>query len=168
MRARVRVRDRNRLPEAIRTVDGLNRRKIRVGVLGGGQAAMIAAVHEFGANIPVTPKMRGYLASQGLYLKKTTTHIRIPERSFIRAGWDQNERRIVTKYKELIGQAIESGIPAEALLNALGLEAKGKMQEFARDLKDPANSPFTVEQKGSSNPLVDSGNLIGSIEYEIE
>lgn len=168
MRARVKVRDKNRLPEAIRTVDGLNKRKIRVGVLGGGQTAMIAAVHEFGANIPVSARMRGYLASQGLYLKKSTTHIRIPERSFIRAGWDQNERKIITKYKELIGKAIENGVPADALLDALGLEAKGKMQEFARDLSSPPNSPFTVEQKGSSNPLVDSGNLIGSIDYEVE
>lgn len=59
-------------------------------------------------------------------------------------------------------------MPADALLDALGLEAKGKMQEFARDLSSPPNSPFTVEQKGSSNPLVDSGNLIGSIDYEVE
>lgn len=83
----MKVRDRNRLPEAIRTVDGLNKRKIRVGVLGGGQTAMIAAVHEFGANIPVTPRMRGYLASQGLYLKSRPHISASPNvRSFGRDG----------------------------------------------------------------------------------
>lgn len=40
----------------------------------------IAAVHEFGAEINVTDKMRGYLHSIGLHLKPTTTVIKIPAR----------------------------------------------------------------------------------------
>ena len=50
----------------------------------------------------------------------------------------------------------------------MGLELKGKIQEFAIDLNNPVNHPFTVEMKGSSNPLVDSGGLIGSMEVEVE
>lgn len=46
--------------------------------------ADIAAVHEFGTVIPVTPKMRAYLAAQGLYLRRSTTHIVIPPRSYLR------------------------------------------------------------------------------------
>lgn len=47
--------------------------------------AQLGAVHEFGAVIPVTDKMRAFFRSQGVYLKKTTTHISIPARSFLRA-----------------------------------------------------------------------------------
>lgn len=167
MRPRVRIRDKNQIPRAIRASEELDGKRIKVGVLQDGQIGMIAAVQEFGANVPVTPKMRGYLASQGLFLKATTTQIRIPERSYIRAGWDQNEPDIVQKYADLLGKAVANGVSPDALLDALGLESQGALQRFARDLSSPANHPFTVEQKGSSNPLVDTGNLIASIEYDI-
>jgi len=167
MKSRVRIRDKNNFPKAIRASEELDGKIIDVGVLQDGQIGMIAAVQEFGANVPVTPKMRGYLASQGLYLKATTTQIRIPERSFIRAGWDQNEPDIVQKYADLLGVAVARGVSPDALLDALGLESQGALQQFARDLRSPANHPFTVKQKGSSNPLVDTGNLIANIEYEV-
>lgn len=167
MKSRIRIRDKNNIPKAIRASEELDGTIIRVGVLQDGKTGMIAAVQEFGANVPVTQKMRGYLASQGLFLKATTTHIRIPERSYIRAGWDQNEPTIVKKYTDLLGKAIANGVSPDALLDALGLESQGALQQFARDLSSPSNHPFTVEQKGSSNPLVDTGNLIASIEYDI-
>lgn len=167
MKSRIKIRDKNNIPKAIRSSEELDGTVIQVGVLQDGQIGMIAAVQEFGANVPVTPKMRGYLASQGLYLKATTTQIRIPERSYIRAGWDQNEPNIVQKYADLLGKAVANGVAPEALLDALGLESQGALQKFARDLRNPANHPFTVEQKGSSNPLVDTGNLIANIEYNI-
>lgn len=31
----------------------------------------------------------------------------------------------------------------------------------------PPNAPYTIEKKGSSTPLVDSGRLINAITYEI-
>lgn len=167
MRTRIRITDRNRIPAAVRASEELNGKKIRVGVLQEGKIQMIAVVQEFGANVPVTPKMRAYLASQGLFLKATTTQIRIPERSFIRAGWDQNEPDITQKYADLLAQAISNGVSPDALLDALGLESQGALQRFARDLSSPANHPFTVDQKNSSNPLVNTGNLIANIEYDI-
>jgi len=51
-----------------------------------GDMVDIAWVHEFGYTIAVTPKMRAYLHHKGLHLKTTTTHIHIPERSFLRAA----------------------------------------------------------------------------------
>ena len=50
----------------------------------GKDAVQIAAVHEFGCTIEVTPKMRAYLHYQGIHLKKETTHIYIPARPFLR------------------------------------------------------------------------------------
>lgn len=57
-----------------------------VGVLrsarsGDGESlANIAAIHEGGKIISVTPKMRGWYRGQGASLKRSTTHIRIPAR----------------------------------------------------------------------------------------
>ena len=36
------------------------------------------------------------------------------------------------------------------------------------DLKNPETHPFTIARKGSTNPLVDSGNLVDSIKHSIE
>ena len=48
------------------------------------EVVQIAAVHEFGCTIEVTPKMRAYLHYQGIHLKPDTTHIHIPARPFLR------------------------------------------------------------------------------------
>lgn len=46
----------------------------------GTSMANIAAVHEFGCLIAVTPKMRGWFRYRGHPLKRSTTYIRIPMR----------------------------------------------------------------------------------------
>lgn len=67
---------------------------IRVGIIGE-QAyekhphtdltnAHLGAIHEFGATINVTPKMRAWLHYQGIHLKPETNTITIPARSFLR------------------------------------------------------------------------------------
>lgn len=67
---------------------------IRVGIIGS-QAyethphtdltmAHLGAIHEFGATIQVTEKMRAYLHHIGIHLKEDTTTIEIPARSFLR------------------------------------------------------------------------------------
>ena len=45
------------------------------------------------------------------------------------------------------------------------MDLASKIKDYARDLDSPPNHPFTVEQKGSSNPLVDTGDMIGGISW---
>jgi len=163
----IRIRDRNQIPEVVAKLDEINGARITVGVLGDGENHKLAAIHEFGVTIIVTPKMRKFLAAKGLYLKKSTTVIKIPERSFIRAGWDLHEADVRRKAAELAQDIVDNGISADDFLEALGTEGKGYIQEYAIDLRDPANHPFTIDQKGSSNPLIDSGGMVGAIDFEI-
>lgn len=165
---RIRIKDKNRIPVVIKKVEEFNGQKIHIGVMEDGEMGMIASVQEYGVKIQVTPKMRGFLASRGLHLKKTTTHITIPERSYIRAGWDENEKDMMDRAEEFIKQAITGGVSVDAVMDALGQEGRDRIRDFAVDLKDPANHPFTIEQKnGKSNPLVDSGGLIEAITYKV-
>jgi phage gpG-like protein len=46
--------------------------------------AELGAVHEFGCTINVTEKMRAYLHHIGIHLRKDTTSVVIPTRSFLR------------------------------------------------------------------------------------
>jgi phage gpG-like protein len=68
----------------------------------------IAAVHEFGCTIAVTAKMRAYLHYQGIHLEPDTTHIVIPERSFLRATLESDEfqKDAVEKTKDELKKAL--------------------------------------------------------------
>lgn len=112
--------------------------------------------------------MRKFLASQGLHLKKTTTHITIPERAFLRNGYDENKDEVIRKAEALIGDVVGGTMTAEQLFEVVGLLLSGKIKDYATALDSPPNHPFTVKRKGSSNPLVSTGDMIGSITYKVE
>ncbi len=156
----------NKFPDMIKSLEVLNGRKINVGCIKG-DSQWLAAIHEYGCNITVTPKMRAYLHHKGIHLKPTTKVIRIPERSFLRAGHDAHIDDVMNKASKLLGQVLSGKMSEDQLLKFVGLALSSKIKTYARELSSPPNSSFTVEQKGSSNPLVDTGNMIGGISFEV-
>lgn len=126
----------------------------------------MAGIHEYGCNIPVTPKMRAFLHSQGLHLKDSTTHIKIPERSFIRNGHDQNVDRVLTQTGRAIGQVLAGKMDVDTLLDLYGEQMATAIKTYMRDLDAPPLHPYTIEQKGSSSPLISTGALLESIVWE--
>lgn len=158
----------NNFPKMETSIKQLDGKKVSVGVLGGGEQAWLASIHEYGCKIKVTDKMRAYLAATGLHLKKTTTHIVIPERAFLRNGFDESKDEVISKAEQTLGDVIGGTMSADTFCEIVGLLLKGKIQDYARDLNSPPNHPYTVEHKGSSNPLVDTGDMIGAIDYKVE
>lgn len=73
--------------------------------------AQIAQIHEFGAIINITPRMRRFLHAAGLHVKATTTQIVIPERSFLRKGWDEIEPQLM----DTISVALETFFLSNAI-----------------------------------------------------
>ncbi len=143
------IEDRNEIPELIQALDDLSRKKVQIGILGeegheGSDATVleIAVFHEFGT-------------------------VNVPERSFVRAGFDQNEAKITRKIEFLLGKVLDRRLSADAFYELIGAEVTGILQEFLIDLRDPPLLPGTVKRKKSSNPLVDSGQLVGSITWRV-
>jgi hypothetical protein len=164
----VTIRDTNNIDRVTRSLRQLKRKSIKVGVMGGeSELAMIAAVHEFGTEIEVTPKMRGWFAANGFPLKKDTTKIVIPERSFLRSGYDENIDEIVGTIESLLPAVLENSVQPSVFTEMIGLEFAGMIQKKLRDLRQPSNSDMTKEIKGSSNPLIDTGRLVGAIRHEV-
>ena len=155
----------DRLAKAATTMGKLNGKKVYVGALQG-EHAWLAGIHEYGCKIPVTDKMRKYLAAQGLYLKSSTKYITIPERSFLRTGHDQYADEVIKNCEMAIGQVIDGKMSIDTWLDAYGQMMADKIKLYIRDLKSPPNHPYTIEQKGSSNPIVDSGGLIETITWK--
>lgn len=153
----------NKLPEVMATTEAMNGKKVQVGATSNN--AWLAGIHEYGCRIKVTPKMRAFLHRQGLHLKKSTTEIVIPERSFLRAGHDENFDRVIKQTERAIGQVIIGKMSMDDMLDLYGQQMATAIKKYMRDLSEPPNHPYTTEQKGSSNPLVDTGQLIESITW---
>ena len=130
----------------------------------------IAWVHEFGCDIDVTPKMRAWLHHNGIHLKKETTKIHIPERSYIRRAVADGKVDAQNAYSELINQMILGKMDVDKVLDGLG---KYVMQEMYSQLGNGAKpvSSLTLERRKISpepTPLNDTGNLRDHITYRVE
>lgn len=170
----VRVEDDNQVPQIIEELYKLQNKKIEIGVLGDqdSKLLMIASVNEFGIEIDVTPKMRAYLHSQGLHLKKSTKKVKIPERSFIRSTFDEEYKDMIRKAEAGIAKVVEGRQSADTFFALYGEYLVSLIQEKIVSIENPANHPFTVQQKTTSagvgdSPLEDTGRLKGAISYRV-
>jgi hypothetical protein len=93
----------------------------------------------------------------------------VPQRSFIRAWADENDG-VNKKRLRKIADAVVSGhisSPRQGL-ERFGLLAVGEIQRRMADGIEPALDERTVKQKGSSVPLIDTGQLRSSITHRVE
>lgn len=163
------VKDENNIPKLLKVLDELESNKIEIGIFGSDDSTvlMIASVQEFGCKIDVTPKMRAYLHSQGLHLKASTTQINIPERSFIRSGFDEQKGRYEKQAAKLLDKVLHLELPVDTFFDTLGEYVAGQLQTYLTDISTPANHPFTVANKESTNPLIDSGRMRQAITHRV-
>ncbi len=160
----------NRIPELVENLQALNNHHLEIGILSGqaeSEIVMIAAVHEFGVQISVTPKMRAYLHHIGIHLKAETDTINIPERSFIRDGWDAKNDDVLKKIEHLLGMVLDGKLDAMTFYEAIGGQVVSYLQEYLVALSTPPLAQSTIDRKGSSNPLVDTGRLGDSITWKV-
>lgn len=157
----------NKIQDVSVSVKGMNGRTVKIGALKG-DLAWLAGIHEYGCDIPVTPKMRAFLHRQGLHLKDSTKYIKIPERSFLRTGHDQNADRVMKQTDWAISQVLSGKMSVDDMFDLCGQQFATAIKKYMRDLSTPANHSYTVQQKGSSNPLIDTGGLLESITWKKE
>lgn len=93
--------------------------------------------------------------------------VTIPERSFLRAGFDKNVNKITDKIADMLHDVMTFGVNPHTFADMIGQEFAGLIQLELRDLHSPANAPLTVANKKSDNPLVDTGRLAGAIRHEV-
>ena len=122
--------------------------KVRVGFLEGATypdgkpVAMIAAIQEFGApsrGIPPRPFFRNMVSGHS-------------------AEWPE----------QIAAQLPANGYDAEKTLGQMGAVIAGELRQSIVDTNDPPLKPATVERKGFDKPLVDTGHMLNSIDFETE
>ena len=164
MGMKVSYKSKDGFPDMFKRLKSVDGTAVEVGVLKG-EHKWLAAIHEYGLDIKVTPAMRAYLHGQGLHLKDSTEYIKIPERSFLRSGFDEHKDAVEKKAGKMLADVASGAMSADAMYKGVGLELSGKIQEYAVNLNSPGNHPFTLENKGTTNPLIDSGDMIGGITW---
>ena len=97
-----------------------------------------------------------------------TKSVKIPERSFLRNGYDTNIEEVMKKADIAMKQVLAGKMSEEKFLDLVGQTLSSKIKKFARDLSSPPNEYSTSEVKGSSNPLVDTGSMINGITWRVK
>lgn len=156
--------DRRRLDAILREVDRLKRATVTLGIHGdagqhegaGVTVAQVGAFHEFGTSD-------------------------VPERSFLRATVD-GDRTIMETAEDAVRAVATGDMSAEKAANRVGVVGVGAIKRRIQSRIPPPLSEATVarrQAKGAHGgglasmgnaltPLIDSGQLIQSIQYRAE
>jgi hypothetical protein len=148
----------------------------------GTSMPMVAAVQEFGGsmNIPArtqdlnfkvnanTGKSRFAKAAKANFAQTVTipAHtVTIPARPFFRSMLDQK----ASGWGAQAGKALKvADFNAKTALASMGELIQGQLQDSIRDLQTPPNAASTVRKKGFNNPLIDHGDMLRQVNFEVE
>jgi hypothetical protein len=120
---------------------------VKVGFLSGSSypdgtpVAAIAAANEFGVSV------RGQ-----------------PPRPFFRNMIQRNSNSWPVAIADLM-RAHDNNV--KKALDLVGQGVAGQLRQSIVDLTDPPLAPSTIARKGSSKPLVDTGHMLQSVDYEV-
>ena len=105
------------------------------------------------------------VATIGMYNEFGTSSI--PERPFIRSTMQKEAKNIKKLFAKETKKILRGEQTPKNMMGIVGEYTSGQIKRTIVELKDPPNSDFTVAKKRSSNPLIDSGQMIQSITYEV-
>lgn len=91
---------------------------------------------------------------------------RIPARPFIRGFVDDRREDIMTWIKRAT-ERVAKGVAPEEAFEIVGLRIQSGMQKRIADGVPPPNAASTIARKGSSKPLINTGQLRSSITYKV-
>lgn len=92
----------------------------------------------------------------------------IPQRSFIRSNDEKNKAQYKKVIAEIKDKIIFGQMKVDQGLGLLGEKVRADIQAGIRAGIEPALSEKTIKAKGSSVPLIDTGQLIQAITYDVK
>ena len=97
-----------------------------------------------------------------------STDGKIPERSFMRSSLTGKGRKeLLALSKKLLKKVANGSMDQKKALGLLGAAGADIISQKIVTLRSPANKAATIKAKGSSNPLVDTGQLKNSITWRL-
>jgi len=162
---------------------------VRIGFLEGATypdgtpVPMVAAVQEFGGSMNIPERTqdlhfkmsksgevgnRFVKADKSGFVQTVTipAHtVTVPARPFFRTMLDTK----APDWGKKIGKVLKaSDYDAGTTLGRMGELIKGELQGSIRDLTSPPLAASTVREKGFDKPLIDTGVMLNSVDYEVK
>jgi len=91
----------------------------------------------------------------------------IPERPVVGETTDAVAPEIEAMLKRELEAIIQGRSTVEGALNKVGIKFKAELQKAITSFSDPGNAESTIEQKGSDNPLIDTGTARNAVSYQV-
>jgi hypothetical protein len=95
-------------------------------------------------------------------------NIVIPERSFIRSTYNKQYKKVAKRFDQIFMSISKGNYNIIPKLKLIGLEQETETKKTITDMKTPANAPSTIAKKGSSNPLIDTGEMRSKVSNEVK
>jgi len=92
---------------------------------------------------------------------------RPPERSFLRSTMENKAQGYMNLLQKKAKRFYESGMSVKDFLGLVGQRVSADVKITIKKKIPPPLTDATIERKGSSVPLVDTGQLINSITYVV-
>ena len=152
--------------QIMQAVDG------QIAALGKGASVKVGFLREDMANIAFFNEY-GTLSRVTLGSYKATSWgkanvtgpFHIPPRPFFRTMVESKS----PTWGKLIAAALKmTGNDTETAMEIVGIKVSEQLQESIVKFKDPANAPSTIAQKGFDDPLINTGDMLRSVEYQVE
>lgn len=93
---------------------------------------------------------------------------RTPPRPFMLQAWEARESELENACTGALTLVSNGSYTAEQAANLVGAVWVGVIQQEIRDGDFAPNAPMTIQRKGSSHPLIDTGHMWQSIHYEVK
>jgi hypothetical protein len=117
-----------------------------------------AGAYEDGLTIATVAAVNNFGSADGM----------IPPRPFLAPAIDKGSPQYQRLAEMMIPKVLSGEMTMTILLEQMGNLAEGHVKQEITDLKIPPNAKSTIAAKGSSNPLIDSGDLRQSIRYVVD
>lgn len=92
----------------------------------------------------------------------------IPARPFLTNAMRDNRLKYRAAMRTSAAKILTGQVAIKTTFEKLGAVAAGDVQKSITALNTPPNSPVTVALKGSSNPLIDSGEMRGAVTWKVD
>lgn len=142
----VRRRNPNAINDMIRYARKLGKKSVYVGypASAGGEMVMRAAVHQFGS-----------------------IERNIPPRPFLDKGVEKGSDKYKKLAKSRMKPILQGRLSVDNYYKLAGQIATAEVKKYIREGDFVPLSPMTIKRKGSSKPLIDTGQMRNTVTYEV-
>ena len=114
------------------------------------------------------------LAQLGNVMEHGTTHagrnhnVVIPPRPFMVPAIQTHRAAISNLSAELLTKVVHGEMDKKTALGKIGAYGQGLVQRQIRETLRPENAESTIREKGSSHPLIDTGQMMQNVQWEFD